>query len=283
MKKILLVAALSAFAVPAWAADMAVKAPPVPFINYGSGWYVGFGSEADVAQAKTSGNNFFAPSLATGNLTATGGSLEVVVGFISGAAGRSWIIENTLAWSNISGSNSVAATATSGAGNVSVASRWSDSEDFYIETSFLQKLLSIAGNIGLGAFDPTKIFPSFTPIVPSNIAVAASPRNYWGVGIRAFGVDGNIGAAHGVTIGFAPTVNTKFLWQTVDSSGRPDGGALSAKAWIGFPIKGKTLANVFAANGTPLTINGGMNMGTQYGLGLTYERGVSSYNNFLGL
>jgi hypothetical protein len=285
MKTIITAAIAALFATTAFAADVSppVKAPPIYFTPGIPGWYVGLGAEADVAQSKISGNNFFAPSLVSGSLTATGGSIEGVLGYIGGANGRSWIIENTFAYSNIQGSNTVAATATTSAASASISQRWSDAQDFYIETSFIQDFLAKFNNLGVGSLASFPSFPTLTPIAPSGIAVLPTPRNYWGIGVRAFGVDGTMGMSHGITVGFEPTISTKYLWETVDSkTGKPDGGAVAVKAWIGFPTKGKTLNNVFAGNGAPLTVGAGVNMGTTYGLGITYERGVGS-GSFFGL
>ena len=80
-KSILAAVALAALSVPVFAADMPVKATPlataaVHWRRFGfSTWGVSASPEADVAQSKVSGNNLFAPSLVTGDLTAadTGG------------------------------------------------------------------------------------------------------------------------------------------------------------------------------------------------------------------
>jgi opacity protein-like surface antigen len=61
MRKLLLAAtAFASLSVPAFAADMAVKAtPPVPFTAAASGFYWGVGTYAGVAQSNVSGSNLF--------------------------------------------------------------------------------------------------------------------------------------------------------------------------------------------------------------------------------
>src|ERR1700680_1050857 len=109
LKSLTLAAALTALAVPAMAADMAVKAPPFTAVA-ASPWYCGLGSGADVAQSKVSGTNLFATSLVSGGLTATGGSIDGACGWLSNSANR-WIrVQLEGGWSNIKGTNAVAGT-----------------------------------------------------------------------------------------------------------------------------------------------------------------------------
>ena len=101
----------------------------------------------------------------------------------------------------------------------------------------------------------TNPFPSFTPQLPSNVGVAVTPREYFGVFVTEFGISGTFGAATGQSVGVAPGVRTGYLWQTVDATGRPNGGALDLGVAVDWPTKGATFNNVFAGSGAPLTLN----------------------------
>ena len=171
-----LLVSLLLLAMPAHAADMAVKAPPSGPV---SGWYVGIGSTAAVAQSNVSGTNVFASSLATGSLTAAGGSIDVAIGYITGK----YKVEFDGSWQNIQGSTSVAATPTTSAASAWVASRWSASQEVGVNFNLLQTIAAVIPSLSGIAF------PSFTPVIPNNIAVlnAASPVQYVSVGLREFG------------------------------------------------------------------------------------------------
>ena len=79
-------AAMLAAAAPAFAADMPLKAPPpVPFTSGASGYYWGVGPYAGVAQSNVSGSNLFATSLASSNLTASGGGVSFDLGYLHGS------------------------------------------------------------------------------------------------------------------------------------------------------------------------------------------------------
>lgn len=263
----LLTTALTALAMPAMAADMAVKAvPPVPYVAPVT-WFVGVLTEADVAQSSVSGTNVFATSLASGDLTATGGSVGGRVGFI-GTGQLGWyrgIL--TGEWANISGTNSVGATATTSAASASIASRWSSTQEFDIGVEWLQRItaaLPTLGNINL--------FPSITPITP-NVPVG-TPRQYIGAGLKEAGLSGSFGMASGTTVGVYPMVTGGFIWPTLGTNGKPNGGAIDASAGIAFPVKGFSMGNVFATNGAPLTFGAGANLGTQYWTRLSYDFGL---------
>ena len=266
MRKILLLTmALVALAAPAYAADMAVKAPPPAPV--GSGWYVGILTEADVAQSKVSGNNLFASSLVTGDLTATGGSIGGVVGYISRNPNFWYRLQATGEWSNISGTNSVGATATAGAATASVASRWSSTLEADVGFEWLRALYDRLPAL------PAISFPTFTPLTPPD--TIGLPRQYVGGGLKIAGLSGNFGAATGQTVGLYPFLSTGFIWQTVNAAGQSDGGSLDASAGVAVPVKGLQFNNVFATNGAPLTVNSGINLGTQYWTRLTYNFRVS--------
>jgi hypothetical protein len=258
-KFLLLTAALTALAMPAMAADMAVKAPPLPEFGGGTGWYVGIGSTAAVAQSNVSGTNVFASSLATGGLTAAGGTVDVAVGWIS----PKFKIESDGSWQNITGTIATASTPTSSAASAWVASRWSASQEIGVNFNLLQTLTAVLPSLSGVAF------PSFTPVIPSNIHVLnpATPIQFVSVGLREFGEQGGFGAANGQSWAVAPMLKTDFLWQALNSAGASSGLAFDAFAWVAFPVKGFTLNNAFSPSGAP-TIGAGANLGTQYGLGM---------------
>jgi len=264
--------ALTAIAVgPVFAADMAVKAPPSasPFNTYaGSGFYWGVGTTSGVDQANVSGNNVFATSLVTSNLDAAGQSVDVEVGYIWGNASIAGVAQWARvylsgSYQNISGGVSVGATPTSGAASLSIASRWSSMQGLDVGADLVTMLLQKTGL--------TNPFPTFTPQLPSNVAVAMTPREYFGAFVTEFGISGNFGMASGQTVGVAPGVRTGYLWQTVDATGRPNGGALDLGVAVDWPTKGATFNNVFAGSGAPLTLNAGENVGTQYKAYIRYD------------
>lgn len=262
-------AALIALSVPAFAADMPVKAQPTPFLNYnGSGFYWGIGTTSGVDQANVSGNNIFATSLVTSNLDAAGQSVDLEVGYIWGNASIAGIAQwarvyASGSYQNISGGVSVGATPTSGAAALSIASRWSAMEGVDVGADVVSYFL---GRTGL-----TNPFPSFTPQLPSNIAVAVTPREYFGAFVTEFGISGSFGMASGQTVGVAPGVRTGYLWQTVDATGKPNGGALDLGVAVDWPTRGVSFNNVFAGNGAPLTLNAGAMIGTQYKAYIRYD------------
>lgn len=240
----------------AFAADMMpLKAPTAINAGGGGGWYIGVGSEAAVAQANVSGTNLFATSLVGGDLKAAGGAIKGVVGYIN----PKLRFEASIGYQNITGSDT--------AGNASVASRWSASQEVDVNFSLFQNILTAVGNIGFA-------FPSFNPVLPSNITVAAMPRQYVGFGAREFGINGTFGAASGSTWSASPMIKSGFIYQAIDGTGKSTGGAWDAFAWVSFPMRGITFDNAFAANGQPLTFGAGANLGTQYGLGLHYDFGL---------
>jgi hypothetical protein len=250
-----LILAAALFASPAFAADPTppLKAP-IQKIGY-PGWYLFVGTEAAVAQANVSGNNLFATSLVGGSLKAAGGAVKFGFGYIT----PKWRFESSVGYQNITGSD------TGGGG--SVASRWSASQEVDVNFSFFQNVLT-AVNAGIGS--AASPFPSFTPILPSNITVAATPRQYVGAGFREFGVSGSFGAANGATVSAGPMLKTGFIYQAVDATGKSTGNSWDAFAWVNWPMRGFTLDNVLAPGGVPLTLGAGANMGTQYGAGLHF-------------
>lgn len=256
MKRLLaLLISTAALCGSAAAADMAVKAP---ITNVGfPGWYLWVGTEAVVAQSSVSGNNLFATGLVGGNLTAAGGAVGGGFGYIT----PKWRFETGANYQNITGTE--AATGAS----ASVASRWSAYQEVDVNFSFFQNVLTaLNAGFSAGGF----AFPSFSPVLPSNLSVAAMPRQYVGGGMREFGLDGSFGGASGATISAGPFVKTGFIYQAVDSTGKSTGGSWDVFAWVNWPMRGFTLNNVLAPGGVPVTFGAGANLGTQYGTGLHY-------------
>jgi hypothetical protein len=268
MNKVLAsIAVLAALASPAVAADMAVKAvPPVPFTAAASGLYWGVGTYAGVAQSSVSGNNLFATSLVSSNLTADGAGVSVVGGYQHGSTalvgfGNWWRVQAAADYQNIQGGISVPGN------SASVASRWAAEQEFDVGADVLTYVMSALGQSG------TVNFPTFTPQLPANIQVGI-PKQYFGAIVREFGIDGNFGAAHGVRVGVAPGIKTGFLFPTLGADGKTNGGGIDLWASVSWATKGATLNNVFAANGTPLTTGAGALMGTTYMTGITVLRGM---------
>ncbi len=245
MKKHIFAAALASAFIPAiaLAADLPTKAPISPFSVNSGGWYAGIASEAAVEQANVSGNNLFATSLVNGNLKAAGGAIGGVVGYIrTGCIYGSWCrVQAGGFYQNITGSNS----------NGSVASRWSSTQEVDLGVEVFSAITSVIGNVGVA-------FPTFSPSLPSNVLVAAAPRQYVGFGAREIGIDGNFLSATGSTVSVAPMLKTGYLWQTLGANGAPNGF---------------TVTNAFATSGGPV-FTSGIKEGTQYGLGIAYAFGV---------
>jgi hypothetical protein len=276
MRKLLFLSAalVTALAVPAYAADMPVKAPPFTSVfntPNGSGWYVGLVTEADVAQAHANGTNLFATSLVGGGLNATGGEVGGTVGYIGSLPTLGWWRFHVDGeWANISGTNAVGATATSSAASAFVAERWSSTQGLDISMEWLQAVYA-----RLPALAPVN-FPSFTPPTLPTIAnvIYGTPRQYVGAILKEAGVSGGFGAAQGTNIGVYPGLETGFIWPTINSlTNKPDGGALEASAYVAFPVRGFSINNAFAANGLP-TIGAHADLGTQYGARFSYLFGL---------
>lgn len=255
MKKWLGIFAIVLGATGAHAADMAVKAPPLSPFAGGSGIYWGIGTYGGVAQSNVSGSGILATSLVSSNVTASGGGIDAALGYINGNTSQlgfaNWYrFEAEGSYQNISG----------GVGSGSVASRWGATQEFDVGADVLAYLTSVLGS-GIN-------WPTLTPpALPANVTVGV-PKQYIGAIVREFGLDGTIGNAHGVTVGIAPGVKTGFLYPTVDKTGKPNGGAIDLWASVTWNTRGATIGNVFAANGTPLVFNAGVNQGTTYLVGI---------------
>jgi len=265
MRKLLLVGmALAALGVTAHAADLrlATKAPTNPFITAnGSGWYVGVNTEASIAPSSVSGTSF--PSLNVGTFTAAGAAIGGDVGYIWGnCIANTWCqVEVDADYQNISG----------GIPGASAHSLWNVSEEFDVGAQILQT--AIAALPSLNGNNP---FPIFNPtgLLPANIAVAAAPQQYIGAKAEQFQIDGTFGSAAGETVGIAWGLDTGYRWQTLNASGKPNGGSLNIQGSVLWPSKGVTLNNVFAAGGAPITIGSAVQETALYTLKLQYDWGL---------
>lgn len=241
-----------------FSADMPLKAPQ-PFVNIaaGSGWYCGVGTQAGVAQTSMSGNSILATSAINGNLNAAGGAVGGGCGWITnkGPLGSWMQLEADGFYENI--------TATMGP--VSVASRWSATQEVDIGVGAFSAIQQAFSALGAGISLP---FPSFTPTVPSGIAVATAPREYFGFKISEFGLTGNAFSAGGATVGWAPGLTTGWRWQTLDAAGKPNNGSLKLYADVFWPQRGNTFNTLNGA------ITGSVKETTQYWLGVKYDFGL---------
>jgi hypothetical protein len=255
MKTILLAAAAVLSLNAARAADMPVFKAQQPFAGTGSGSYCGAGTTAGVAQASVSGNNLFATSLVNGNINAIGGSVGGDCGYISnrGPLGTWWQIEGAGKYQNITASD----------GPVSIASRWAATQELDFGAELFQMVFAAGGNVGL-------TFPSFTPSLPANVAVAALPRQYFGFKVEEFGISGNFFGAGGSTWAWAPGLTTGYRWQTLGAGGQPNGGSLKIFADVYWPQRGVTFNNVFGVSG-PIVLGAAAKESTQYFLGVNYD------------
>ena len=268
MRKFLLAsAALIALALPASAADMAVKAAPVsPFVNYGSGWYWGVGTYAGVAQSSVSGTTFVGSQL-SGNLTAAGAGIDVAFGYMHGNTstlgfGNWYRLEAEAGWQNIQGGVSVPGQ------SASVRSTWSATQEADIGADVMAAIMARVGNLGL-------TIPTWQPPLPSNLVgqVSNTPKQYFGVVIREHQLSGTFAQAGGEFVAIAPGIKSGFIYQTVDSTGKPNGGGVDLWASISWDTKGLTMNNVFGAGG-PIVLGPGAKMGTTYLAGIRADFGL---------
>lgn len=264
-----LLAALAVMAavLPAQAADLGVapiyKAPFLPGST--GGWYIDVGASAGVANGSTSGTNLFATSLVSGNLVADGGSVDVGAGYIrnGGPLNTWWQFRVGASYQNISG----------GTLSGSISSRWRVTEEADVGADIFQQALSAIGNVG-GVSNVFSSLNGFVPALPSNVSVGASPRQYVGFVLEEAQLQGSFGAAQGQTWYVAPGVKTGWLWQTLGKDGKPNGNALEVWASAAWPTQGASFNNVFATNGTPLTIGPSVKEGTTYRAGIDYKFGL---------
>lgn len=249
----------------AFAADLPAKAPAVPVQPFATGspggWYVGVNTEAAVASSSVSGTNF--PSLTGANFTAAGAAVGVDIGYIwNNCIGGSWCqVEFGANWQNISGAVSVG----------SAQSTWSLTQEADIGLQVFQTIIAVLP--GLNAS-----FPTFNPsgLLPADIAVATTPRQYVGFKLQEFDLGGSFGSATGQSVAVAPGIDTGYRWQTLGTNGSPNGGSLNIQAFIVWPTKGVSLSDVFAA-GHPITIGAAVQESTIYGAKLQYDFGIPSH------
>ena len=76
-------------------------------------------------------------------------------------------------------------------------------------------------------------------------------------------------------MGFSSWYQVRALsYRLVDASGNPNGGGIDLWASVTWNTKGMTFNNVFAANGAPITVGPGANMGTTYLAGIRADFGM---------
>lgn len=265
MRKLFLFAALAAAiaSAPALAADvLPIKAPPkgAAFIG-GSGLYVGFGSSAAVASANVSGNVISLPGVTGGGVNAAGGTVDVDAGYIWGSCIlNTWCqVEADVKYTNVEGSTDVG----------TISARWVLTQEFDIGADVLQTALSFFPS----ASNP---FPSFNPssLLPTAIAVATTPRGYFGFKQAEMLVGGNVGQSGGQDWVYAPGVTSGFRWQTLGSNGKPNGGSLKVFADIFWANKGASISNLFGTGGSPIVTQASANLNTMYVAGIHYDFSV---------
>jgi hypothetical protein len=267
MQKIFLTTCSVLFAGAAFAADV-IPAPIVtkapvsynPFIG-GSGFYLGLGTEAAVASANVNGNVITLPGITGGSTNAAGGMVDIDVGYIWGACffGTWCQLEADARYTNITGNTAV--------GNIN--NQWSFTQEADIGIDAIQTLTAIAPQLA-------NVFPSFNPtsLLPSSVAVAATPRGYVGFKQEEALLNANVGASTGQTWIYAPGVTSGFRWQTLNAAGKPNGGSLKIFADILWPSKGVTIANLFGAAGAPMVTAAGASWNTVYEVGIHYDFGL---------
>ena len=253
------VAAAMLIALPAFSADMAVKAPPNAFgTSASSGPYVGLGSTGAVASGSVQGNVF--PS----NLTASGASVDVDGGYLWGSCVmQTWCqFETNLRYSNVGGSN----------GDGSVTNRWSVSAEFDVGAEIFNTMTSYLGNLGTG-------FPTFNPqgfLPAASVGHLDSPRQYIGFKGEADWIDGTLGSAAGQTVAFAPGITTGWRWRTLGANGQPNGGSLKVFADVLWEQRGVELTGILASGGKPpALVTGSSELSTIYRVGVHYDLGVA--------
>lgn len=267
MRKLFVVAALALFPVAAFAADLKAPVYKSPFLPESlGGWYVDVGSSAGVANASTGGTNLFATGLVGGSLVADGAGVDFGGGYIrnGGPLNTWWRIELQATYQNISGGNQAG----------SISSHWRLTQEADVGADIFQSVLSAVGNLGNLSTTFTAL-NSFVPALPSNVVTVGTPRQYVGFVAEEFQQNGSFGAAAGQSWGFAPGVKTGWIWELPGKDGKtPNGNALEVFAEVLWPTQGVTLNNVFATNGTPLTIGPAVKEGTQYFAGIHYDFGL---------
>lgn len=259
-----IVAALAsiALATPALAGGQLVP-PPSPFLtSNGSGFYFAVGTSAELASANVSGNVFALPGLTGGGLNAAGGTIDSGFGYIRGSCifGVWCAVEVDAKYSNISGSNAVG----------SVSSRWMLTQEVDFGIDLLQTVLAYVP----GFSNP---FPSFNAsgLLPANISsTVGPPQGFFGFKQAEMLISGNVGVAGGQTWDYAPGLTGGFLWRTLGTNGKPNGGALKVAADIYWMNKGASISNLFGVGGAPVITNANASMDTVYAFEIHYNFGL---------
>jgi hypothetical protein len=267
MRKAILAAVCALVSVPALAADLPVKASPGPILPFttpnGSGWYIGAGTEGGVASSNVSGSNLFATNLVGGGLTASGAAVGVDAGYIWGNCflGTWCQFEVDVKYANIGGANGIG----------SINSRWSVSEEFDIGSELFKTLFAAVGNLGVN-------FPSFSPVLPPNVAVVnIPPRQYFGFIVDEYELSGTVGSVRGQTWGIAPGLTTGFRWETVGTNGQPNDGSVKVFAKVEWPMRGVDVSGVFASPVGQLQFSGNTQMSTLYLAGVHMDFGLPGH------
>jgi hypothetical protein len=243
----------------AHAADMPVKAlaPVGPFQTYtSSGLYFGAGSTAKVADSSVNGN-LLATNLATGNVNAAGGTVDFEAGYIWGNASLAGFANWARVYSDVSYQNITGGISAPG-NDASVASRWSAQQGVDINADLV--------NYFLTALNLKNPFPAFSPQPPANISVASTAHQYVGAFATEQGLKGNIGQATGTSWAAAFGVRTGWLWQTLGTSGKPNGLAFDTGIQVAWMPRGVEFDNVLASSGAVVVGKPSVTMGTTYGV-----------------
>jgi hypothetical protein len=195
MRKLLFasVSALALLSGAAHAADMALKTPFMGYPYGGSGFYVGIGTQGEVASANVSGSS------AGTNLYSAGAALTGTIGY-QGTFGRSanwYAVENVIAWTNVGGTVTCAAT------NCSIGSTFGVEQrvKFGFPISTVLALLPNWGNL----------FPALPPL--PNGVVSTSSHPYLMVGLHEDDVSASLGLMTGRAWQVTPAVGMGMINQ----------------------------------------------------------------------
>jgi hypothetical protein len=274
-KRLLLGAACAvAFAGPALGADLppSFKSPVATGDFFSApGAYWGIEAGAGVQNASTS-SALFANQLVSGHLTADGGTVGGIFGYMTGNALRWYGIQAALDYQNIAASQTVAGQP------VGVASRWSGTVEVRIggSTNPLANVQTALANLGIG----NVTFPTFTPVPPGGIDINGSaPRSYAAAGGECVGMSGTIGAVGGANVACGPMLKLGAMWPVFTSKPSavpggaaletPTGGVVDVSASVTWLIRGFDINNVGGTSGAP-TFSGGVDAGTRYQAKIAY-------------
>lgn len=260
-KFLLLTTAFTALAMPAFAADLPLKAlPGQEFVNWtSSGWYVGGGAYGGVAQASVNGSSTLVTGLVSSNVQASGGGAELETGFVHGNTnilgfGNWYMLDVKGGYQNISGGSMVPG------GSLGFSSRWSVTEQACVGADVIAAITSVFGNLGSN-------WPTVSPnVLPANLQVGI-PKQCFGVQAREFGLGGNFGGANGTSVGVAPGLFSALVYPTLGTNGKPNGNAVKVWTSIDWDTKGFTFNNVFGTSG-PVGVKTGISEGTTYMVGV---------------